>query len=104
MKKIILDNIEDLVSDLLYYNRKGDEDLDANEFRDYVKKAVDCEYFNPVPELKEEFSNEMICDECEEPILEGELSCIYDGKYCHADCAARVADECDFDNWLDNRD
>ena len=35
-KQIILDAIEDLVSDFLYYDRKGDEDLSIEQ----LKKAV----------------------------------------------------------------
>lgn len=43
---------------------------------------------------------ELICGECEEPIREGQPSCIYDGEYCHLDCAAEAEDEAFFDRDL----
>ena len=37
-KEIILNTIEDLCSDFLYYDRKGDEDLTMDELNNAVKK------------------------------------------------------------------
>lgn len=47
--------------------------------------------------------NEYICGECDEPILNDEPCCEYDGEPCHLSCAAEAQDEADFDNWFINK-
>ena len=39
MKEIILGKIEDLCSNFLYYDRKGDEDLTAKQLEEAVKSG-----------------------------------------------------------------
>ena len=38
-KEIILANVEDMVTDFLYYDRKGDEDLPRGEIEEAIAKG-----------------------------------------------------------------
>jgi hypothetical protein len=57
VKQLILDNISDLVADLLYYDRKSDEDLPLGTVEKFIKNgeistAEMAEYFRTCLEEK----------------------------------------------------
>ncbi len=39
-KRLVLDTVDDLVSDFLYYDRKEDEDLPRGKIEELIKKGV----------------------------------------------------------------
>ena len=60
MKQIILDTIQDLCSNFLYYDRKGDEELSAEQLNEAVMSG-EITIDEIVSEFKKHLENTLPC-------------------------------------------